>query len=102
MTRRLVLVAIGIVLAVFIGLPLALLASESSAEGLRAGETEALVNTGLLALGSAAVAALTGVPVGWVSASSPSIATIPILAKTRATIRSKSISTTADRWCSTR
>jgi iron(III) transport system permease protein len=68
MTRRLVLVAIGIVLAVFIGLPLALLASESSAEGLRAGETEALVNTGLLALGSAAVAALTGVPVGWVAA----------------------------------
>ncbi|HNC98503.1 MAG TPA: ABC transporter permease subunit, partial [Myxococcota bacterium] len=50
------------------GLPLGSLAVGASASGLEAADGEAITNTILLALGTAAVACLAGLPVGWVAA----------------------------------
>ncbi|MDP2307748.1 MAG: ABC transporter permease subunit [Pseudomonadota bacterium] len=68
MMRRILLVAVGLLLAFFVGLPLALLAADASSAGLTASEGEAILNTVLLAAGTAGVACLAGLPVGWVAA----------------------------------
>ncbi|MFN7142227.1 MAG: hypothetical protein ACK4YP_00500, partial [Myxococcota bacterium] len=68
MTRALVLAGVGVLLVVFVGLPLALLALGADDLALALRETEAIVNTLLLAGGTAALACGVGVPVGWVAA----------------------------------
>ena len=68
MTRRLLLAAVGLFLLVFVGAPLGLLAAGVGEVRLALAEGEAIGNTVLLALGSAAVAVVSGVPVGWVAA----------------------------------
>lgn len=68
MTRAAVLVLVGALLVVFVGLPLGLLALGVDDLGLALAEVEALGNTVLLAAGTALVACLAGIPVGWVAA----------------------------------
>ena len=68
MTRLTVLAGIGLLLLLFVALPLGSLAAGASTAGLGAGEGEAIVNTVLLAIGTAAVACAAGLPVGWVAA----------------------------------
>lgn len=68
MTRRLLLVAVGIFLLVFVALPVGALAGGVAELGLALQEEEAILNTVLLAAGSAAVAVGFGLPVGWVAA----------------------------------
>ncbi len=62
------LVGIGLLLALFIALPLGLLGLGAGSFAAAVQEGEALVNTLLLAGGTALLALLTGVPVGWVAA----------------------------------
>jgi len=68
MTRGLVFGAIGVLLVVFVAVPLALLAMGASTAGLTLAEAEAVGNTVLLALGTAGLASAAGIPVGWVAA----------------------------------
>jgi len=68
MSRRLLLGGVAVVLVIFVALPLALLVGGAGQLELAAGESEAIVNTLLLAAGSAALALASGLPVGWVAA----------------------------------
>ncbi len=68
MTRRLLLAGVGLFLAVFVLVPLALLVFGVGDLSLALGEGDAIRNTLLLAVGSAALAVAVGLPVGWVAA----------------------------------
>lgn len=68
MIRSLVLAGIALLLLLFVALPLGSLAIGVSTAGLGAGESEAITNTILMAVGTAGMACLAGLPVGWVAA----------------------------------
>ncbi len=68
MTRRILLGGVGALLLVFIGLPLVLLAAGVGHASLALQEADAIRNTILLAVGTAAFALALGLPVGWVAA----------------------------------
>lgn len=66
--RRALLSAVGLLLLLFVGLPLGLLAIGAGGLEQAASEGRAIWNTVLLAGGTAGFALLTGLPVGWVAA----------------------------------
>ena len=68
MTRRILLGSVAALLLLFVGLPLALLGVGAGSLSLAAGEGEAILNTLILALGTATLATVCGLPVGWVAA----------------------------------
>lgn len=68
MTARLLMAGIGVLLLFFVGLPLVLLAVGAGRWAEVGAELGALWNTVLLAGGTAVLAALTGLPVGWIAA----------------------------------
>ena len=68
MTRRILLTGVAVLLLAFVALPLLLLVAGVGDLGLALAERDAIANTCWLGLGSAAVALVVGVPVGWVAA----------------------------------